>query len=129
MSKRYLVKLTPTGKFFFGGDMRFGTDGKDGDFSSYIIESSMLPQQTSLLGMMRFLLLSNNPDLFDIKDNCIKKDEKLYVLLDLALCKIYMIVCLISSIYRFCKCKKRNKKNQKVFVIQKIIFSFAPKCS
>lgn len=74
MSKKYLVKLTPTGKFFFGGDMRFGIDGKDEEFSSYIIESSKMPQQTSLLGMMRFLLLSNNPDLFDIKDNCIKKD-------------------------------------------------------
>lgn len=74
MSKRYLVKLTPTGKFFFGGDMRFGTAGKDEEFSSYIIESSMMPQQTSLLGMMRFLLLSNNSDLFDRMNNCIKKD-------------------------------------------------------
>lgn len=73
MSKNYLVRLTPTGKFFFGGDMRFGIDGKDGEFSSYIIESSMMPQQTSLLGMMRFLLLSNNDDLFDVKNNCIKK--------------------------------------------------------
>ena len=27
MSK-YLVTLTPTGKFFFGGDMRFGINGK-----------------------------------------------------------------------------------------------------
>lgn len=74
MSKNYLVKLIPIGKFFFGGDMQFGINGKDGEFSSYIIESSKMPQQTSLLGMMRFLLLSNNPDLFDIKDNCIKKD-------------------------------------------------------
>lgn len=73
MSKNYLVRLTPTGKFFFGGDMRFGIDGKDGEFSSYIIESSMMPQQTSLLGMMRFLLLSNNDDLFDVKNNCIRK--------------------------------------------------------
>lgn len=67
------MRLTPTGKFFFGGDMRFGIDGKDGEFSSYIIESSLMPQQTSLLGMMRFLLLSNNDDLFDVKNNCIRK--------------------------------------------------------
>lgn len=33
----------------------------------------MMPQQTSLLGMMRFLLLSNNDDLFDVKNNCIRK--------------------------------------------------------
>lgn len=72
MSKNYLVKLTPTGKFFFGGDMRFGVNGKDEKNSSYIIESSKMPQQTSLLGMMRFLLLSNNNDLFDIKNNCIR---------------------------------------------------------
>lgn len=62
----------PTGKFFFGGDMRFGIDEKD-EFSSYIIESSMMPQQTSLLGMMRFLLLSNNNDLFDSENNCIRQ--------------------------------------------------------
>lgn len=77
MSKTYLLKLTPTGKFFFGGDMRFGINGKDGKdevFSSYIIESSRMPQQTSLLGMMRFLLLSNNPNLFDRMNNCIKKN-------------------------------------------------------
>ena len=72
MSKTYFVKLTPTGKFFFGGDMRFGIDGKDGEFSSYIIESSVMPQQTSLLCMMRFLLLSNNNGLFDSEKNCIK---------------------------------------------------------
>ena len=30
MSKNYLVKLTPTGKFFFGGDMRFGVNGNEG---------------------------------------------------------------------------------------------------
>ncbi len=59
MSK-YLVKLTPTGKFFFGGDMRFGINGEKEKFTSYIIESLKMPQQTSLLGMMRFLLLSNS---------------------------------------------------------------------
>lgn len=68
MSKRYIVKLTPTGKFFFGGDMRFGI-GKEEEFSSYIIESSTMPQQTSLLGMVRFLLLSNDTGLFDKNNN------------------------------------------------------------
>lgn len=69
MSK-YLVTLTPTGKFFFGGDMRFGINGEKEEFSSYIIESLKMPQQTSLLGMMRFLLLSNS-SLFDIAGNVI----------------------------------------------------------
>lgn len=64
MSK-YQITLTPLDKFFFGGDMTFkvGTDeNKDFDneqFSSYIIQSSMFPQQTSLLGMLRFLILRN----------------------------------------------------------------------
>lgn len=59
MSK-YLVTLKPVDKFFFGGDMTFEVAGKgehNKKFKSYIIESAMFPQQTSLLGMMRFLLL------------------------------------------------------------------------
>ena len=74
MSK-YLVTLTPTGKFFFGGDMRFGINGEKEEFSSYIIESLKMPQQTSLLGMMRFLLLSNS-NLFDIAGNVIKGEDE-----------------------------------------------------
>lgn len=71
---KYLVTLTPTGKFFFGGDMTFksGRKNEDDKFSSYIIHSSMMPQQTSLLGMMRFLILSNDSGVFNASDNCIK---------------------------------------------------------
>ena len=70
MSK-YLVKLMPLGKFFFGGDMTFKVDNeetirevnssilkggnmafkvddKETAFSSYIIHSFMTPQQTSI---------------------------------------------------------------------------------
>lgn len=64
----FLVTLTPVDKFYFGGDMTFEVKGADGHnqmYASYIIESSMFPQQTSLLGMLRFLLLRNNPELFD----------------------------------------------------------------
>ncbi len=68
MSK-YQITLTPVDKFFFGGDMTFqvGTSEKDKfneQFSSYIIQSSMYPQQTSLLGMLRFLILRNNKEAF-----------------------------------------------------------------
>ena len=80
MSKRYLIKLTPTGKYFFGGDIKFSVENNDkkdnkeknNSKSSYIVESAQMPQQTSLLGMMRFLLLSNNEELFDIDKNKIK---------------------------------------------------------
>lgn len=61
MSK-YKITLTPVDKFFFGGDMTFCVGNDDNDYfnrqySSYIIKSSMFPQQTSLLGMLRFLIL------------------------------------------------------------------------
>lgn len=71
MSK-YLVKLMPLGKFFFGGDMTFKIGNKETAFSSYIIHSFTTPQQTSILGMMRFLILSNNDEAFNIKENRIK---------------------------------------------------------
>lgn len=61
MSK-YQITLKPVDKFFFGGDMTFKVEGQEGfneQYSSYIIRSTMFPQQTSLLGMLRFLLLRN----------------------------------------------------------------------
>lgn len=68
--RSYLVTLAPLGKFFFGGDMTFlvGTDEKsehNAGYASYIIESNKFPQQTSLLGMMRYLLLSADEKAFD----------------------------------------------------------------
>lgn len=80
MSK-YLVKLMPLGKFFFGGDMTFKVDDEETAFSSYIIHSFMTPQQTSILGMMRFLILSNNADAFNYKGNCITDKGKADVLI------------------------------------------------
>lgn len=73
---KYLVTLTPTGRFFFGGDMTFTVGDKEKEenaelkthnekFSSYIIHSCKFPQQTSLLGMLRFLLLANDNTAFD----------------------------------------------------------------
>lgn len=73
MSK-YLITLTPTGKFFFGGDMTFmiGDDENDSyneKYSSYYIKSNHFPQQTSLLGMLRFLILKNDAKAFDVSKN------------------------------------------------------------
>lgn len=66
MSK-YQITLTPVDKFFFGGEMTFQVGENENDefntqFKSYIIKSSMFPQQTSLLGMLRFLILRNAGD-------------------------------------------------------------------
>ena len=77
MSK-YQITLTPVDKFFFGGDMTFKVESQNNtfneQFSSYIIQSSMYPQQTSLLGMLRFLILRNNKDAF--KDGQIIDKDK-----------------------------------------------------
>ena len=87
----YLITLTPTGRFFFGGDLTFsdGMDEYSKDFwklkdnarilakkkirhSSYIIHSETFPQQTSLLGMLRFLILRNDSEAFDTAKQEIK---------------------------------------------------------
>lgn len=65
MSNRYLISLKPVGKFFFGGDMSFTVNGEKSEYSSYIIKSNKFPQQTSLLGMLRFLILRNDSSVFD----------------------------------------------------------------
>ena len=88
MSK-YLITLTPIDKFYFGGETIFKVSSEkkpenmtaedrelktfDDTFGSYIVKSNFLPQQTSLLGMLRFLILSNNGDLFS--NNRIKQGK------------------------------------------------------
>ena len=85
MSK-YLITLKPLGKYFFGGDMTFqvGADEKskfNEAFSSYIIASNKFPQQTSLLGMMRYLLLTKSPEVFSRDRNRIIDQSKATVLI------------------------------------------------
>lgn len=76
MSKTYLITLTPIGKFFFGGDMTFSVNEKETDFTSYIIRSNKFPQQTSLLGMLRFLILRNDSSVFDVRTQSITNRDK-----------------------------------------------------
>ena len=47
-----LIKLTPLDAFFFGDENTFGMDN-----TSYYVRSRKLPQQTSLLGLLRYELL------------------------------------------------------------------------
>lgn len=54
MSK-YLIKLTPHDKFFFGGETTFG----EGNVN-YFVKSNYFPQQTSLLGLIRYQLMVQN---------------------------------------------------------------------
>lgn len=76
----YTIELTPVDKFFFGGDMTFQVGDKENNvfntqFSSYIIQSNRFPQQTSLLGMLRFLILRNAGDSV-FKNNKIQDSAK-----------------------------------------------------
>lgn len=64
------------GKFFFGGDMTFMVNGKETDYTSYIIRSNKFPQQTSLLGMLRFLVLRNDEVVFDNSSQSIVDRDK-----------------------------------------------------
>ncbi len=74
MSKQYFIKLSPIDRFFFGGDATFSLEGEKSEFESYIVESNYFPQQTSLLGMLRFLLLRKSSYFEDghIKQECIE---------------------------------------------------------
>lgn len=73
-STRYLVRLTPIDAYFFGGEVTFG-DNKN---QNYLVKSNYLPQQSALLGLMRYEILSQNDMLFGEGKNVDKnKVEKL----------------------------------------------------
>ena len=77
---KYLITLKPLGKYFFGGDMTFQIGPEESSefnetFASYIIASNTFPQQTSLLGMMRYLLLTKSPEVFSLERNKIIRKE------------------------------------------------------
>jgi len=51
-----LVRLKPINEFFFGGDLTFG----DINEYNYLAKSTLFPQQTAILGMLRKTLLKQN---------------------------------------------------------------------
>lgn len=78
--KKYLVKLFPLDNFFFGGEHTFG-EGKKVD---YFAKSNLYPQQSALLGMLRYQILKKmnllGPDTDQTRvKNCIGPESfKLY---------------------------------------------------
>ena len=54
--KVFKVTLEPKDWFFFGGSSTFDNGTK----TSYIAHSLLFPQQTALLGMIRYQLLKQN---------------------------------------------------------------------
>lgn len=71
-TKKYLVKLTPHDKFFFGGERTFG----ENNGSNYFVVSNYFPQQTGVLGMVRHQLLLQCDDKNIFKDNKIESKTK-----------------------------------------------------
>ena len=55
-TKTWLVRLIPLSPFFFGSERNFSA-GSDPGKANYISRSNYFPQQTSLLGMLRYELL------------------------------------------------------------------------
>lgn len=62
MSNIHLIQLTPLGEFFFGGEDTFGPDTN----RHYFVRSRLFPQQTSLLGLLRYELLKSEAAVFDL---------------------------------------------------------------
>lgn len=61
----YIVRLTPVGCYFFGGEVTFGEGGKQ----NYYVKSNLLPQASSLLGLMRYEVLRQRGKLSYSKDD------------------------------------------------------------
>lgn len=62
---KYIFKLKPIENYFFGGETTFGDDRNKQD---YFVKSNYYPQQTTLLGMLRFELLKYY-DLLPLRQN------------------------------------------------------------
>ena len=71
-TKKYLVKLTPHDKFFFGGERTFGENNQ----ANYFVVSNYFPQQTGVLGLIRHQLLLQCGDETIFKDNKIVDKSK-----------------------------------------------------
>ena len=51
---KYFITLKPLDKFFFGGERTLG----QGNYTNYFVKSNHFPQQTGLLGLIRYELLA-----------------------------------------------------------------------
>lgn len=76
----YQIKLTPIDTFFFGGE-KHTKNGDDKLVANYFVESNPYPQQTTLLGLLRYYLLVKNNHLFDGKQIIKGKKEEIQELI------------------------------------------------
>lgn len=71
MTKNYLITLKPLDWFFFGGERTHG----EGDKSDYLSKSNLFPQQSAILGMIRYQLLKQK-DLLTTKGTVFDNETK-----------------------------------------------------
>ena len=60
---RYLVKLTPLGTYTFGTDQNYAFPGENYGKPSYIADTNLWPEQTTILGMLRYEIIRNKSTL------------------------------------------------------------------
>lgn len=61
----YQIKLTPVEGYFFGGEKHI--ENEKGELrTNYFVESNLYPQQTTLLGLLRYFLLTQNLSVFNM---------------------------------------------------------------
>lgn len=68
----YLIELNPLGNYFFGSENTFTSRDKATNNSTvrnYLVRSRKYPQQTTLLGILRYLLLMHENKLNDAEKN------------------------------------------------------------
>ncbi len=71
---KYLIKMTPLEPYFFGTEQGFKYEGVSGQESeTYYLRSKDMPEQTTILGMLRFMILQN---VGILKDDCSYSDEE-----------------------------------------------------
>ena len=68
--KSYVVKLRPVTPYFFGGENTFGSRGAQ----CYYAVSELMPQSSSLIGLVRFLILKNRLGLDGKDKEAIKRE-------------------------------------------------------
>ncbi len=74
----YQIKLTPVNAYFFGGEKHAEKKGEPGKFEmDYYVRSELYPQQTTLLGTLRYYLLMKNNLLSPAKKGKTKDADKL----------------------------------------------------
>ncbi len=59
----YYCKLTPLGEYFFGGERNFAFGNNQKEKNDYFIKSEDVPSQSTLWGMLRYIILKKNNQL------------------------------------------------------------------